>query len=395
MIGQIPPTMKESDQSPVGEDAHADQNSPHRLRTSLHERIQRIGLPPGEDLPMISSDFSRRCHTNFEICRFSDVSHEVEHTDDPEKAGAATTAEGNVWIHVTGIHSAEKLRAFGKSIGLHPLTIEDVMCAWTRPRVEINQSELFFTGRAVGLDPTGTLPKGQQISIVLRDRTVVSFAENEEDVFRPVKTRMKVEGSRIRTEGSSFLTYALIDVLVDRLLVLTEAIEEIVVGLEEAILEEAEDKPIPVDEIYRKKRLVLRLNRLAFPLRDAIHDLHDLSPEVMAPSMDVFLRDLLDHSRRAAERVEHARGMLHDLQDFHAARQDQRINRTMRLLTVIGTIFVPLTFVAGVYGMNFNPEASPWNMPLLNSPYGYPICLAGMTIFAGVMVLFFRRKGWL
>ncbi len=383
------------DRTSDGEKAAETEAPAHRMRTALHDRIQRIGLPPGEDLPRISSEFSRRCHTRFEICRFSAEFCRFEQTDDPEAAGAATEAEEHVWIHVTGIHSADKLRAFGKSTNLHPLTIEDVMCAWTRPRVEINRGELFFTGRAVALDPSGTLPKGQQISVVLRGRTVISFSENEEDLFRPVKTRLQVEGSRLRTEGASFLAYALIDVLVDRLLVLTEAVEEIVVGLEEKIMEEPEDQPVPVDEIYRKKRLVLRLNRLAFPLRDAIHDLHDLSPEVMAPSMDVFLRDLLDHSRRAADRVEHARGMLHDLQDFHAARQDQRINRTMRLLTVIGTIFVPLTFVAGVYGMNFNPEASPWNMPLLNSPWGYRICLGGMAVFAGVMVCFFRRKGWL
>jgi magnesium transporter len=269
------------------------------------------------------------------------------------------------------------------------------MCAWSRPKVEINTGELFFTGRAVGLDPTATRPKGQQVSIVLRHNAVISFTEDDEEIFHPVKSRLKVAGSRLRGGGSSFLAYALIDVLVDRLLVLTEAVEEIVVGLEEAMMEEAEDKPLPVDEIYRKKRLVLRLNRLAFPLRDAIHDLNDLSAEVMAPSMDVFLRDLLDHSRRAAERVEHARGMLHDLQDFHSAKQDQRINRTMRLLTVIGTIFVPLTFVAGVYGMNFNPEASPWNMPLLDSYWGYPICLGGMLAFAVIMIIFFRRKGWL
>lgn len=377
------------------ENPTAEKNSPHRLRTRIHERIQRIGLPPGEDLPLISSDFSRRCHTHFEICFFSADSCRFEKTDDPEKAGAATETEGNVWVHVTGIHSAEKLRAFGKKIGLHPLTVEDVMCAWTRPRMEINEGELFFTGRSVGLDPSKALQKGQQVSVVLRGKTVLSFAENDDDLFQPVKRRLKVEGSRLRTEGSSFLAYALIDVLVDRLLVLTEAVEEAVIELEEAIMEEPEDQPVSVDEIYRKKRLVLRLTRLAFPLRDAIHNLHDLAPEVMAPSMDVFLRDLLDHIHRAAERVEHARGMLRDIHDFHSAKQEQRINRTIRLLTVIGTIFVPLTFLAGVYGMNFNTEISPWNMPLLNSPWGYPICLGIMATFACAMVLFFRRKGWI
>jgi len=367
----------------------------HRQRTTLHDRVQRIGLPPGEDLPLIPSDFSRNCHTQFEIHRYSVDAVTTEVTDDPGKAGEIAGEGGSVWIHVSGVHKAEKLRKFGEVIGLHPLTIEDVMCAWTRPRVEINKGELFFTGRAVGLDPTATRPRGQQVSVVLRKQLVVSFAENDEDIFGPVKSRLRVEGSRMRKGGSSFLAYSLIDVLVDRLLVLTEAVEEIVVGLEEAMMQEPEDQPIPVDEIYRKKRLVLRLNRLAFPLRDAIHDLNHLSPEVMAPTMDVYLRDLLDHSRRAAERVEHARGMLHDLQDFHSAKQEQRINKTMRLLTVIGTIFVPLTFVAGVYGMNFNPDVSPWNMPLLNSYWGYPLCLGGMLLFSILMVFFFRKKGWL
>lgn len=387
--------MSSSDKNETKPVAETSRTINHRKRTTLHDQIQRIGLPPGEDLPLIPSDFSRNCHTQFEIHRFSPESLTSEITDDPEKAGRIADDNEHTWIHVTGIHYAEKLRKFGEVIGLHPLTIEDVMCAWTRPRVEINKGELFFTGRAVGLDPTATRPKGQQVSVVLRNQLVISFAEDDENIFAPVKSRLQVEGSRVRTGGSSFLAYALIDILVDRLLVLTEAVEEIVVGLEEALMEESEDKPIPVDEIYRKKRLVLRLNRLAFPLRDAIHDLNDLSPEVMAPSMDVYLRDLLDHSRRAAERVEHARGMLHDLQDFHSAKQDQRINKTMRLLTVIGTIFVPLTFVAGVYGMNFNPEVSPWNMPLLNSYWGYPLCLGGMFFFSVLMIFFFRKKGWL
>ncbi len=387
--------MSSSDKSETKPIDQTSRSINHRKRTTLHDQVQRIGLPPGEDLPLIPSDFSRSCHTQFEIHRFSVDSVSSETTDDPEKAGRIADENEYTWIHVTGIHYAEKLRKFGEAVGLHPLTIEDVMCAWTRPRVEINKGELFFTGRAVGLDPTATRPKGQQVSIVLRNQLVISFAEDDEDIFAPVKSRLRVEGSRLRTGGSSFLAYSLIDVLVDRLLVLTEAVEEIVVGLEEALMQEPEDKPIPVDEIYRKKRLVLRLNRLAFPLRDAIHDLNDLSPEVMAPSMDVYLRDLLDHSRRAAERVEHARGMLHDLQDFHSAKQDQRINKTMRLLTVIGTIFVPLTFVAGVYGMNFNPEVSPWNMPLVNSYWGYPICLGGMFLFSILMVFFFRKKGWL
>lgn len=367
----------------------------HRQRTILHDRIQRIGMPPGEDLPIIPSDFSRTCHTRFHIHQFSKDACSVYDTDDPVEAGNMASHPGYTWIQVTGVHKAEKLRQFGEVVGLHVLTIEDVMCAWNRPRVEINKGELFFTGRAVGLDPTASRPKGQQVSVVLRERLVISFAENEEDIFAPVERRLQVEGSRVRSGGSSFLAYALIDVLVDRLLVLTESVEEMVVGLEEAMMEEPEDRPIPIDEIYRKKRLVLRLNRLAFPLRDAIHDLHDLSPEVMAPSMEVYLRDLLDHSRRAAERVEHARGMLHDLQDFHSAKQDQRINKTMRLLTVIGTIFVPLTFVAGVYGMNFDPDVSPWNMPLIDSYWGYPLCLGGMALFAVIMIVFFRRKGWL
>jgi len=387
--------MSKTESVPSEVDGKRRRSSAHTRRTTLHDQIQRIGLPPGEDLPLIPSDFERKGHTRFEIHRYEKDTYSFESTDDPEVAGMAAAECQQVWIHVSGVHHADKLRKFGEAVGLHPLTIEDVMCAWTRPRVEVNEGELFFTGRAVAMDSTATRPKGQQVSIVLRKRIVLSFAEDDEDVFAPVKARLRVEGSRMRTAGAGFLAYALIDVLVDRLLILTEAVEEVVVGLEERLMEEPEDKPIPVDEIYRKKRLVLRLNRLAFPLRDAIHDLHDLSSEVMGPSMDIYLRDLLDHSRRAADRVEHARGMLHDLQDFHSAKQDQRINRTMRLLTVIGTIFVPLTFVAGVYGMNFNPKVSPWNMPLLNSYWGYPICLGGMLLFAVLMVFYFRRKGWL
>jgi magnesium transporter len=297
---------------------------------------------------------------------------------------------------VSGVHFAEKLRAFGHHLDLHPLTIEDVMNVWARPRVDINKQELFFTGRAVDIEAGTSHPKGQQVSIVLRKNLVISFSENDDEIFQAVETRLRNPESRIRTAGSSFLAYSLIDTLVDRLLLLTEAVEEIVVEMEESMLnEDRGEESVPLGEIYRRKRQVLRLNRIAFPLRDAIHDLHDLSSVVMDSFLEIYLRDLLDHARRVAERVEHARGMLHDLHDFYSARQDAKINRTMQLLTVIGTIFVPLTFVAGVYGMNFNPEKSPWNMPLLDNYWGYPICLGGMLLFAVTMIVYFRRKGWL
>ncbi len=369
-----------------------------QLRAKLQERISRAGLPPGEDLPSIPSAFDRQCHTVFDVCRFSREELEEDRTDEPmEVKRLMETGEGlATWIHVSGVHSAEKLRAFGDLLDLHALTIEDVMNLWARPRVDINKEELFFTGRAVDIEAGSSHPKGQQVSIVLRNNLLISFAENDDDLFRAVKARLRNPLSRIRSGGTAFLAYSLIDTLVDRLLLLTEALEEIVVEMEERMLDEDDEMdPIPIGEIYRRKRQVLRLNRIAFPLRDAIHDLHDLSGEVLDTDLEIYLRDLLDHARRAAERVEHARGMLHDIQDFHSARQDSRINRTMQFLTVIGTIFVPLTFVAGVYGMNFNPEKSPWNMPLLNSYWGYPICLAGMLLFAVIMVVYFHRKGWL
>tara|TARA_R100000027_G_scaffold67048_1_gene64390 strand:- start:3829 stop:4998 length:1170 start_codon:yes stop_codon:yes gene_type:complete len=369
-----------------------------KLREKLHERLSRAGLPPGEDLPEIPSAFDRQCHTTFDLFRFSPEELVEEQTDDPEEARNffKNGEKYSTWIHVNGVHAVAKLRAFGELLDLHPLTIEDVMNLWARPRVDINKDELFFTGRAVDIESKSSHPKGQQVSIVLRQNLIISFSEREDDLFRSVKMRLHNSGSRIRSSGTAFLAYSLIDTLVDRLLLLTEAVEEIVVDMEESMLNEADNTdPVPIGEIYRRKRQVLRLNRLAFPLRDAIHDLHDLSPEVMDRSMGIYLRDLLDHSRRAAERVEHARGMLHDLQDFHSARQDNRINRTMQLLTVIGTIFVPLTFVAGVYGMNFDPQVSPWNMPLIDNYWGYPICLGGMVVFAAVMVGYFKRRGWL
>lgn len=368
------------------------------LRKNLHDRLSRVGLPPGEDLPSIPSAFERKCHTTFSVYRFSKEKLREEVTDDPAMVDSLVAEKNieNIWIHVSGVHSVEKLRQLGSILGLHPLTVEDVMNVWARPRVDINNHELFFTGRAVDIEAGSSHPKGQQISIVLRGNLVISFSERDDDLFGAVQSRLRNPDSRIRTSGAPFLAYSLIDTLVDRLLVLTEAVEEIVVGMEESMLNEnPENEPIPLSEIYRRKRQILRLNRIAFPLRDAIHDLHDLSAEVMDPSLEIYLRDLLDHSRRAAERVEHARGMLHDLQDFYSARQDARINRTMRLLTVIGTIFVPLTFVAGVYGMNFSPAASPWNMPLLDNYWGYPICLGGMLLFAVGMVIYFRKKGWL
>ena len=371
---------------------HAPDDSTHQLRQEFHDRWKRVGLPPGEDLPDLPSDFERRCHTRFLVTRFSIEGLREFTTEDPAEAGAEAEQEGTTWIHVTGVHHAGKIRALGNAFNLEPLTIEDIMNLWSRPRLDLNDKEVFLTTRAVRLEPEEEVLHSQQVSLVVHGNTVLSFAEDDEEIFPRVRQRLRSGRSRIRRSGAGFLAYCLLDTLVDGLLATSEAIEESIVDMEENMLETDE---LPVGDLYRRKRLALGLNRMAFPLRDAVHDLHDVSDEVLGESLRPYLRDLLDHARRAAERAEHARVRLHDLQDYHHSRQDARLNRSMQTLTVIGTIFVPLTFVAGVYGMNFEPTAGPWNMPLITDPYGYPIALGGMVVFAIAMTVYFKRKGWL
>jgi magnesium transporter len=250
-----------------------------------------------------------------------------------------------------------------------------------------NQCAAGEVADSAGDDDDGDEPRGQQIAIVAGANFVISFHENDDHVFDAVERRIAENARRRRFWNPGFLFYALFDTLVDRMLYLTEEIEDAIGDLEDKIIPAAPD--INIDIVYTLKRFVVRLRRLVSPLGKIVSGMRNSNSDLFDDFPAMYFSDINDHVLRVSDRVEHARAILQDLQDYHHTLQERKTNDIIRVLTVMSSIFIPLTFLAGVYGMNFK------HMPELEPEYGYPICLGVMFTFALTTFLWFRRKKWI
>lgn len=375
----------------MGAHAHAatHHDDPHPQE---NEHEVEIGRAPGQ-LPG-ASPFETSGPTKFRVHRYDEQSHAVEEFSDIDKLTAYMDGKGTVWVQMLGITDPQIVHIVGAIFQLPMLMQEDVLAVWSRPKIEEDGSRLLAITRAVRLTVDDAGLRGQQISIIAAPGVVVSFHENDDPVFRSVEKRIADNHGRIRKWGPGYLLYALLDTLVDRMLYLSEDIEDAITELEDTLL--SEEKPdCELEDVYKLKRVVVRLARMALPMRESLNVLLRSDNALLPDEMEPYLRDLTDHAIRAGDRVEHARMILQDLQEYHHTLHERRTSEVMRVLTVMSSVFIPLTFVVGVYGMNFDTKASPWNMPELEWTYGYPACLGAMAAFAVTIVVFFRHRKWL
>jgi magnesium transporter len=344
-----------------------------------------IGRAPGQ-LPA-ASPFESTGPTKFRALQYDEHSVTTTEFTDLDSVGKLVGQPGLVWIQVLGITDPQIVHIIGAFFDIPMLAQEDILTAASRPKFEQYGDQVLAIARAVRVGVTDDTPRGQQISIVTGDGFVISFHESDEAIFSAVERRIADNKGGIRKWGPGYLLYALLDTLVDRLLVQTEEIEDAITEMEDHIL--VSNEGWDLGEVYRLKRVVVRLSRLAQPLKDMVSVLEHYEHGLLPPSMDMFFRDLYDHAIRSADRIEHARTILQDLQEYHHTLQERKTSEIIRLLTVMSSVFIPLTFVVGLYGMNFK------YMPELDQPYGYFIVIGVMVAFTVGMLLWFRRKRWL
>lgn len=298
------------------------------------------------------------------------------------------------WVDVVGLHDVEVLQAFGERLGLHPLALEDVLNTGQRPKVESYEDHLFIVlkGLHAAAEP-GQPHESEQISLFLGQRFVLTFQEVPGDSFEPVRERIRAGGRRLHASGPDYLTYALVDALVDSLFPVLEALGEHLEELEEEVLERPDRNTVA--EIQRAKKELFLLRRTAWPEREVVSALERHESPLISKETRVFLRDSYDHSVQIMDIVEGYRDTATGLLDIYLSSLSNRMNEVMKVLTSIAAIFIPLTFLAGIYGMNFDTTVSPWNLPELGWYWGYP-AFWGVTIVLGVtLVIVFKRKGWL
>lgn len=297
------------------------------------------------------------------------------------------------WIDVQGLGDEGVLQRLGDVFKLHPLMLEDVVNVPQRPKVEDFENQLLIITRMVTPQPNSGGFISEQVSLILSQHYLLTVQEEpERDCFAPVRQRIKSGKGAIRKRGVDYLAYALIDAIIDGFFPILETYGEQIEELENEVVLNPTQQTL--EKIHQMRRELLSLRRAIWPQRDAINALIRDGSALITPEVRIYLRDCYDHTIQVLDMVETYRELASSLMDVYLSSVSNKMNEIMKVLTVISTIFIPLTFVAGVYGMNFNPQASPLNMPELDAYWGYPLCLLGMLAIACGLVYYFWRKGW-
>jgi magnesium transporter len=294
------------------------------------------------------------------------------------------------WINIEGLNDVPLLETLGQQFGIHPLTLEDMLNCGQRPKLEDYGSYHFMVMKSLRLDGDGCL-EVEQISFVLAERFVITVQEVPGDSFEAVRERLRGGKGKIRSNGPDYLTYALLDALVDEFFPVLESYGERLEGLEDTVVRKA--TPETLGEIHQIKRELLQVRRAAWPERDVVNALQREGNDLIGAETRVFLRDCYDHIIQVIDMIETYRDLAGGLLDVYLSSVSNRMNEIMKVLTIISTIFIPLSFIASLYGMNFDRQ-SPYNMPELGWRYGYPAVLCVMLGVAVGMLAYFRRKGW-
>ena len=294
-----------------------------------------------------------------------------------------------VWLNVVGLGDASIIKALGREFGVHRLTLEDIVHTHQRPKAEFFGNHYYVVSYMLGLSEGLDM---EQVSLLFGKGWVLTFQERPGDCFEPVRGRIRSSGGVIRGSGSDYMAYALIDVLVDNFFPILERYGDRFETIEERIMASASMELLP--EIRLVKRELGLLRRLVWPQRDALNTLIREPGDLIAPETAVHLRDCVDHATQLMDLVETFRELAGGLMDMHMSMVSHRMNKVVQLLTIVTTIFIPLSFLTGLYGMNFERENAPWNLPELGYAYGYPALWGVMLLISAGLLWFFWRRGW-
>jgi len=351
------------------------------------KRYHPPGTPPGTltEAPMADAATLR-----IRLVDYSADDITVRDDVEPVECRPYFQRDNVTWVHVQGRPTEAALCELGESFQLHSLALEDVLNIGQRPKVEPFDDQLFIVMSLPLME--ADLVEVQQVSFFLSGSFLVSFCEGDFVPFQPVVKRLQDYGSRLRSQGADFLLYTLLDVVIDQGFPVLENFGLQLEDLEDQILKSAGDDTL--EKIHTVKRELIMLRRMLWPQREVINQLVRGDHALVREDTLIYLRDCYDHTIQVMDLLETYRDMTGSMLDIYLSSVSNRMNEVMRVLTVIATIFIPLTFIVGVYGMNFDRTASPWNMPELGWPYGYLLVWLVMIAIVVFMLLFFRRRGW-
>ncbi|MEN8207948.1 MAG: magnesium/cobalt transporter CorA [Candidatus Fermentibacteria bacterium] len=345
---------------------------------------RKAGQPPGTPL-FIGRRIMQEVKLSY--IRYNENLYEEKENTPPEECAALCDSSDVVWINVEGIHDTETIEKIGELFKLHPLTTEDIVNTMQRPKFEDFNTYLFIVLKMLNYSTINTVMKPEQVSVILGKNFVITFQERPGDVFDSVRERIRESRGRIRKTGADYLAYALIDAVVDSYFLILETIGDQIEQVEDGVI--LNQEPDTISKIHKFKRAMLFMRRTVWPLREEVSLLGKSGSDLVSEPTALFFRNLYDHTIQVIDTVETYRDLISGMHDTYLSSVNNRMNEVMKILTILATIFIPLTFITGLYGMNFR------YMPELFWKWGYFAALGLMLVIAAAMLVNFRRKKWL
>lgn len=350
---------------------------------SQQKRSRKAGLPPGTPIHIGEKKTDR---VGLRVIDYDEDDVQDRFVEDVHGHLIPPGKPGVRWVDLTGLHDMDAIKSLGDCFGLHPLVMEDIANTGQRPKVEDYGDYLYIVFKMLAYEAKSEVA-AEQVSLVLGKDFVISFREEEGDVFEPIRERIRTGKGLIRKQGSDFLVYSLLDIVVDNYFSVTEGLGDEIETISEKVL--ANPGPAIMADMHHLRREMMFLHRAVWPLREVVSGLSKKDSNLVRDATGIYLRDLYDHTVQVMDAVEIFREMMSDLVDIYLSGVSNRLNAVMKVLTVIATIFIPLTFLAGVYGMNFK------YFPEIGWRWGYLFFWVVCVLVSAVMLIFFKRKKWL
>ncbi len=355
------------------------------MTKEVNRRSEKVWLPPGS---LVHVGEKRSKTTKVSVLTYTETEAKEVEVDTVEEIRSLRDGPGTTWVMVEGLAEIEPLRKIGEEFGLHGLVLEDILATDQRPKTETFGDYTYIVLKVVHYDPQTKSIDLEQISLILGTNYVISIQEKKDDVFDPIRAWIKDDKGSIRKMGANYLVYALIDSIIDHYFIALEQLGEEIENLEEELV--SKPTQLTLQSIHKLKHTMILLRKAIWPLREVVGRLERREP--LEPSTEAnhrYLRDIYDHTIRVMDTVETSRDLLSGMLDIYLSSVSNKMNDIMKILTIISTIFIPLSVLSGIYGMNFR------YMPELEYPLGYPLLMLSMLVIGTGMLIYFRRKRWI
>ncbi len=350
---------------------------------SSKRRSKGAGLPPGT---LVHIGEQKTEQIKITLIDYDEASYQEKELASVQECLPFRDQPTRTWINIDGLHQVEAIERIGKHFGLHPLVLEDIVSTEQRPKLEDFGQYIFIVTKMLSHEQTSQQVITEQVSMVLGANFILTFQEGAKDDFIPIRQRIKSGNGRMRGMGADYLLYALLDAIVDNYFVILEKLGEQIETLEETLLTNPTQAQLKA--VHKLRREFILMRKSIWPLRDVVATLERRESPLIKNTTTIYLRDLYDHIARVIDTVENYRDLVSVLLDIYLSSLSNKLNEVMKTLTIITTIFIPLSFIAGVYGMNFE------HMPELKWAWSYPLVLVAMVLLGVAMVFYFKKRKW-